>query len=55
MVTDEASLTMPSEWRDRWTTGEAPRRPSPQLADFLEQQAADRFLNAGETVSPEAG
>jgi hypothetical protein len=46
-VTPEALLTLPVERSDRWTIGDQPMRPSPQLADFLEQQAAGRFLNAG--------
>jgi hypothetical protein len=49
VVSDDASITMPAEWIDRWTTGGSEaRRPAPKLADFLEQQAAARFLNAGQ-------
>lgn len=46
-VSPELAVSLPPEWTDRWTTGSDPMRPIPQLADFLEQQAAQRFLDAG--------
>jgi hypothetical protein len=43
MIGPEAAVSLPLEWFHVWTTGD-PLQPAPQLADFLEQQAATRFL-----------
>jgi hypothetical protein len=48
MISPELAWTLPSAYVNQWTAGEEPRRPGPKLADFLEQQAAGRFLNSGQ-------
>jgi len=41
-ITDEVVLTLPGGWANTWIT--ETRRPGPTLEDFLEKQAAERFL-----------
>ena len=53
-VTPDLALTLPADRFDRWTAGDAPRRINPALADFLEQQAAGRFLDVTRTQAPPA-